>query len=224
MGPTFRTDTLSLFYHGGFFTHIDAVCHYPFKDQLYNGRPLSVNNEKGCFPGIEHFKHGIVTRGILLDVPAWRGVPYLEPGTAIFQDEVEAWEKRTGIRIGPGDAVLIHTGRWTRREQRGPQAVLGNSSGFDVTMAPWIKARDIAIIGGDVSAEVQTTPPVVGTLSAPLHTFLIAGLGMPILDNVDTTALAQTAARLKRWEFMLVIAPLPVPGGTGSPINPIALF
>lgn len=224
MASSFRSDTLTFNYHGGFTTHIDALCHYLFRNRLYNDRPPTVSTAQGCFPGIDHFKEGIVTRGVLIDIPRLRGVPYLEPGTAVFLEEVEAWERQTGITIGAGDAVLLRTGRWARRAARGPQPVLGNSAGFDVTVAPWIKARDIAIMGGDVSVEVQTTPPLVANLAGPLHTFLIAGLGMPILDNLDTEALAETAAQLNRWEFLFVVAPLPVPGGTGSPVNPIAIF
>jgi kynurenine formamidase len=224
MAPSFRSDTLTFNYHGGFTTHIDALCHYLFRNRLYNDRPPDVSTAQGCFPGIEHFKDGIVTRGVLLDIPRLRGVPFLEPGTAIFGEEVEAWERQTGLTIAAGDAVLIRTGRWARRDARGPAPVLGNSAGFDVTMARWIKERDVAIVGGDVSVEVQTTPPATANLAGPLHTFLIAGLGMPILDNVDTEALAETAARLNRWEFLFVVAPLPVPGGTGSPVNPIAIF
>jgi kynurenine formamidase len=224
MAPSFRSDTLTFNYHGGFTTHIDALCHYLFRDRLYNDRPPTVSSARGCFPGIEQLKSGIVTRGVLLDIPRLRGLPHLVAGTPIFLEDIEAWERQTGITISAGDAVLIRTGRWARRVALGPQPVLGNSAGFDVTVAPWIRARDVAIIGGDVSVEVQTTPPVVANLPGPLHTLMIAGLGMPILDNLDTEALAETAVRLNRWEFLFVVAPLPVPGGTGSPVNPIAIF
>ena len=216
VGANFRTDTLTFNYHGGFTTHIDALCHYLHKGLQYNGAMPSGSAEKGCVPGIEHVTNGIVTRGILIDIPRLKGVPYLEPGTPIYREDVEAWEKKAGVKISSGDAIVLRTGRWVRRTKLGPERALGNAAGFHVSMGPWIKARDVAIAGGEVSVEVQTDPPVVEGMAGPLHTLLIAGLGMTIIDNFDTEALAETAARLNRWEFMLVIAPLPVPGGTGS--------
>jgi kynurenine formamidase len=224
MAASLRSDTLTFNYHGGFTTHIDALCHYLHKGLQYNGVTPSGTAETGCVPGIEHVKNGIVTRGILIDIPRLKGVPYLEPGAPIYREDIEAWEKRAGVKVGPGDALVLRTGRWARRAALGPERALNNAAGFHVSVGPWVKARDVAIAGGDVSVEVQTTPPLVEGLAGPLHTLFITGLGMTIIDNFDTEALAETAARLKRWEFMLVIAPLRVPGGTGSPVNPIAMF
>jgi kynurenine formamidase len=224
MAATLRLDVQTYNYHGGFTTHIDALCHYLHKGQQYNGFPARGTAEGGCIPGIENVKNGIVTRGILIDIPRLKGVPYLEPGAPIYIQDVEAWEKKIGVKVGPGDALVLRTGRWARRAALGPERALNNAAGFHVSVGPWVKARDVAIAGGDVSVEVQTTPPLVEGMAGPLHTLFITGLGMTIIDNFDTEALAETAARLKRWEFMLMIAPLRVPGGTGSPVNPLAVF
>jgi kynurenine formamidase len=224
MAPSMRSDTLTFNYHGGFTTHIDALCHYLHGGLRYNGVAPSGSQEAGCVPGIDTVQDGIVTRGILVDIPRLKGVPYLAPGTPIYREDIEAWEKMAGVKIGPGDALVLRTGRWARRAALGPEPALNNAAGFHVSVGPWIKARDVAIAGGDVSVEVQTTPPLVEGLAGPLHTLLITGLGMTIIDNFDTEKLAETAARLERWEFMLMIAPLRVPGGTGSPVNPIAVF
>ena len=221
MAPNFRTDTYFFQYHGTFVTHQDALCHYTFDNHVYNERPL---NTKDCFPGIDNLKNGIVTRGILIDIPRLKGVPYLEPDAAIFQRDIEAWEKMASLKVAPGDAVILRTGRWARREKKGPWNAIANAAGFDVTVAPWFKARDVALAGGDVTVEIHTDPPVVEGQTTPLHTILIAGLGMPIIDDLDPEALAEMCARLRRWEFMLVVAPLRVPNGTGSPVNPIAIF
>jgi kynurenine formamidase len=221
LSPNFRSDTLTISYHGGFTTHIDALCHYLYKGLHYNGLAPSGT---GCAPGIDRIASGVVTRGVLIDIPRLKGVPYLEPGTPIYVRDLEAWEKMAGIKVSPGDALVLRTGRWARRAKLGPERALNNAAGFHVSVGPWIKARDVAIAGGDVSVEVQTDPPVVEGMAGPLHTLLIVGLGMTIVDNFDTEALAETAARLKRWEFMFVLAPLRVPGGTGSPVNPLAIF
>jgi len=221
VAPNFRTDTYFFRYHGTFITHEDALCHYTYNDRVYNDRPL---NTKACFPDIDNLKEGIVTRGILIDIPRLKGVPYLEPEVAVYPKDIEAWEKMAGVKIGSGDAIILRTGRWARRAKVGPWKAIDAASGFDVTVAPWVRARDVALAAGDVTVEIHNVPPVVEGQLTPLHTLFINGLGMPIIDDMDPEALAETCARLNRWEFMLVVAPLRVPAGTGSPVNPIAIF
>ncbi|MDP9114403.1 MAG: cyclase family protein, partial [Acidobacteriota bacterium] len=202
-------------------THQDALCHMSYNGQMYNGQPL---NTTTCIPGIENLKDGIMTRGILIDIPRLKGVPYLEPGTNISSKDVEAWEKMAGVKVSSGDAIILRTGRWPRRTKVGPWKIIGHSSGFDLSMASWVKSRDVALAGGDNSVEMEWDPPLVEGNPVPLHTFFIVGLGMPIIDSFDPEALAEIAARLHRWEFMLVVAPWRVPNGTASVINPVAVF
>jgi kynurenine formamidase len=221
VAPNFRTDTYFFQYHGTFITHQDALCHYTYNDRIYNDRPL---NTKDCFPGIDQLKNGVVTRGVLIDIPRLKGVPYLEPQDAVYQKDIEAWEKMAGVKIGPGDAVILRTGRWARRAKVGPWKALDAASGFDVTVTPWFRAHDVALAAGDTTVEIHIAPFAVEGQRTPLHTLFISGLGMPIIDDVDPEALAETCAKLHRWEFMLVVAPLRVPNGTGSPVNPIAIF
>lgn len=225
MAPNFRSDTWTIAYHGEAVTHIDALCHFAHDGLLYNGVPASASNEQGCALGVDLLKNGIVTRGVLIDIPRLRGVEYLEPPTPVFPEEVEAWERRTGVRIGAGDAIFLRTGRWSRRAKIGAWRSLWNQPGFHASIGPWVRQRDVAIVGAEGIAEAKSDPPYfTDGVSQPLHEFLIAGLGMPIIDNVDLDVLARTAARLNRWEFMTVIAPLSVPGATGSPVNVIAVF
>ena len=229
MAASHRVDTWSIAYHGTFVTHFDSLCHFAYEDKLYNGIPVSESTETGCANGVEHFKNGIITRGILIDIPRLKGVPYLEPGTTVSIAEVEAWEKKAGVKVSAGDAVILRTGRWARREKLGPWKVMGDAAGFHPTVARWIKARDVALVGGDTTAEAQNTPSVIQGVPLmlglqPLHTVLIAGMGVPLIDDVDPEVLAETCARLNRWEFMFFVAPLPVPGGTGGPVNAVAMF
>jgi kynurenine formamidase len=229
VAPTFRTDTWEVAYHGTYVTHLDALCHFEYQGMLYNGIPISAGSDKGCANGVEHFKNGIITRGVLIDIPRLKNLPYLEPATTVSAEEIEAWEKKAGIKIGPGDAVILNTGRWARRAKLGPWRSLGNAAGFHPSVARWLHVRDVSLVGADGTAEAQTTPPVVLGVPAsiglqPLHTVLISGQGMPLIDDIDPTALAETAARLNRWEFMIVVSPLSVPGGTGGPVNVQAIF
>jgi len=219
------TDRFDIDYHGGTFTHFDALCHVAYKNKLYNGFDFQETVTKdGCSRmGITALKDGVVTRGILLDIPRLKGQPYLEPGTRVGRQDIEAWEKVAGIRIGSGDAMLLRTGRWARRAQVGP----GGSSGWDASFLPFLKERDVALLGADTAHEAGPIPGVTlpsGGSYPVIHRFTIVARGMNLLDNLDLEAVAETSARLKRWEFMLVVAPARVPGGTGSPINPIAMF
>ena len=224
MNRGFTTDTYRVSYHGYAHSHIDALCHILYKDQTYNGYARAdVNTEKGCTKlSIDTLKQGVITRGILIDIPRLKGVPFLEPGTAIYPEDVEAWEKQAGVKIGPGDALMLRTGRWARRDKVGPWPVGRNAAGFHASIAPWMKARGVAFVGSDAASEV--TPTMVEGVTLPVHTLLITALGIHLLDNQDLERLADTAARLKRWEFMLTINPVPVTGGTGSPLNTLATF
>jgi kynurenine formamidase len=224
MNPGFTTDTYRVMYHGYSHSHLDALCHILYKDQTYNGYARAVvNTDKGCTKlGIDNLKQGIITRGILIDMPRLKGVPFLEPGTAIYQEDVEAWEKMANVKIAAGDAILLRTGRWARRAAVGPWAVGRNAAGFHASIIPFIKARGVSIVGSDAASEV--TPTLVTGVALPVHTLLITALGINILDNHDLEALAETAAKLKRWEFMITINPMPITGGTGSPLNTLATF
>jgi hypothetical protein len=224
MNRGFTTDRYSVAYHGYAHSHIDALCHILYKDQTYNGYPRAeVNTEKGCTKlGIDNLKSGIVTRGVLVDIPRLKGVEFLEPGTAVYVEDLEAWEKKAGVKIGSGDAVLLRTGRWARRAKMGPWAVGQREAGLHASVAPWIKQRGVAFAGSDSALDV--VPSQVEGINLPVHTLFITALGINLLDNQDLEALGETAARLNRWEFMLTINPVPVTGGTGFPLNAIAMF
>jgi kynurenine formamidase len=217
-------DRYAVTYHGYAHSHIDALCHFLYKDQTYNGfARADVNTDKGCTKlGIDNLKNGIMTRGVLIDIPRLRGVEYLEPGAAIYAEDVEAWEKKAGVKIGSGDAILLRTGRWARRAKVGPWNVAQSAAGFHASIATWIKSRNVAIVGSDVGEDV--TPSLVEGIALPVHTLLITAMGINLLDNHDLEALAEAASRLNRWEFMITIAPVPVTGGTGFPVNTLATF
>ena len=224
MLPGFNMDRYAVSYHGYSHSHMDALCHILYKEQTYNGYArAAVNTDKGCTKlGIDNLKQGLITKAVLLDIPRLKGVPYLEPGTAIYQEDVEAWEKMSGAKIQSGDVILLRTGRWARRDKVGPWAVGRSAAGFHASIIPFIKARGVAIVGSDAASEVS--PSMVEGVGLPVHTLLITALGVNILDNQDLEAVAEVAAKLKRWEFMITINPMPVTGGTGSPMNTLAIF
>jgi kynurenine formamidase len=224
MNRGFTTDTYRVSYHGYAHSHIDALCHILYKDQTFNGYSRAeINTEKGCTRmGIQSLKNGVVTRGILIDIARLKNVPYLEPGTPIFVEDLEAWEKRAGLKVSPGDAVFVRTGRWLRREKLGPWAVARNAAGLHASVAPWLKERGVSFLGSDVAQDV--TPSLVEGIALPIHTLAITALGIDLFDNQDLEAVAEMAAKIRRWEFMLSAAPVPVTGGTGFPVNALAIF
>ncbi len=216
-------DVYSVQYHGFAHSHLDGLPHFAHDGQLYNGFPVSGLASSGAERlGIHNVRDGIVTRGVLIDMARHRGVDYLEPGTALTVEDLEEWERATGVRVGSGDVLLIRTGRWEAVRQLGQWNFVERAAGSHASVAAWLKARDVAVLGSDGVSDVM--PSGLDGRANPLHELVIVGLGMPILDNLDLDAVAEAAAERDRWEFMFVGAPLRVVGGTGSPLNPLAIF
>jgi kynurenine formamidase len=220
-------DRLGVVPHGVAHTHLDSLAHIHYDGVFYNAyQPdaASVMKNRHTRNSIINLKNGIFTRGILVDLPRLKGVPYLEPGTPIYAQDIEAWEKVAGVKVSAGDALLIRTGRWARRAAVGPFDTnrTGTRSGPSASMIPWLRQRDVALLGGDVPPSLA--PSDVEGETGAVHDFALVYLGVHIFDNVDLEALAEAAQARKRWEFLLTVAPLAIRGGTGSPVNPIATF
>jgi len=210
-------------YHGSGITHLDALCHMIGAAALFSGFPRDSVTQAGAAKlDVLNMKGGIFARGVLMDIPRLKGVEFLEPGQPIYPEDLDAWVGKAGIKIGPGDVVLIRTGRWARRAKAGPWDIGAKAAGLHASCARWLHARDAAVLGSDFAADVM--PSGVDGVAMPIHQLALVAMGMPIIDNCDLEALSETAARLRRWEFLIVAAPEPVPGGTGSPINPVGIF
>jgi len=211
-------ERVSFSYHGGIHSHLDALCHVLWQGEMYNGFSKSDVNEDGCQKlGIANVKQGILTRGILMDIPRLKGVDYLPPGTAVYIEDLEAWEEQTGVRVSSGDVIFVRTGRWAT-----PGSAGSGSAGLHASVAPWLRERDVAIVGGDYANDA--IPSGVQGVFLPIHQLTIVAMGVRLFDNLDLEALAEEAVRQGRWEFMLSASPIPVEGGVGSPMNPIATF
>ena len=218
------SDRISVRYHGIAHTHLDAMAHRNEDGTFYNGYTpdadavLESGHEKNS---IHNLKDGVLTRGVLIDIPRLKGLPYLEPGTPIYVEDLEAWEEQTGVRVSSGDALFIRTGVWARREAEGPwlRGRRGQSPGLHPSVIPWLKERDVALLGSDHPTYVAPS-----NLPGAVHDFALLYLGIHMFDNCDLEALGEAAAERDQWEFLLMAAPLPIRGGTGSPLNPIAVF
>ncbi len=216
-------DSYAVNYHGFAHTHMDSLCHMFHDGLMYNGFSTKELNKTGAQKlAITGFKNGILTRAILMDIPKLKGVPFLAAGTAIYPEDLDAWEKKTGVKVRAGDVVLIYTGRWAARKKNGAWEISKKAAGLHATCAKWLKQRDVAILGSDGASDVL--PSQVDGVTQPIHQLVLIAMGMPILDNLDMESLSATAAKYNRYEFMLSASPLAVAGGTGSPLNPIATF
>ena len=215
-------DRYSIQYHGFAHTHIDALNHIFWKNKMYNGfgvEDVAAGKGKGS---IEIVQKGIFTRAVLMDMPELFGVRYLEGDQAIYPAHLEAWEKKSGVKVTSGDAILIHTGRWTRRDVEGPWEIMQNSAGLHTSCLQWLHKRNVAVVGSDLALDVM--PSGSKTYELPVHLGVIVQMGCCILDCLDYRDVAQECRKRQRWAFLLTVAPLRVPGGTGSPINPLATF
>ena len=217
-------DKYSVEYHGFAHSHMDGLPHFAHKGFFYNGVPFAAAKTSGTERlGIHNAGiNGVFTRGVLVDMPKHFGVDFLEPGTAITISDIESWEKANEVKISSGDVLLIRTGRWAKVEKDGQWNFLEKAAGSQALLAAWLKERDVAVIGSDGVSDVM--PSGVEGLANPLHELVLVGLGMPVLDNLDLELLAKVAAEKKRSTFLFVGAPLRVKGGTGSPLNPLAVF
>ncbi len=208
--------------HGAASTHIDSLAHTFFRGRMWNGYDSSVlvTKERGAQKNsVLPMKNGIVTRGVLYDIARLKGVPYLAPGDRIFPEDLEAWEKKSGVKVGPGDALVLRWGRYGRRAKLGPD---DGAAGLDNSVLPWLKQRDIALLIWETAGY---TPQPAGDLPRnAVHNFVQAILGIHVLDRADLEALSEATASRNRWEFMLTVNPLALPNATGSPANPIAMF
>jgi kynurenine formamidase len=209
--------------HGFATSHIDALCHVFYDGKLFNGYDTATVTAHGATRlGIHHLHNGVVTRGVLLDIPALRGVDALEPGEPVFPEDLEAAEERAGLRVRAGDALLVRTGRWVWRDAHGPWDFGTRAAGLDAACLPWLRERDVATLGSDGVSDVL--PSRVERVGMPIHEIAIVALGLHLMDNLDLDALSEACADEGRSEFLFVVAPLVLRRGTASPVNPIAVF
>ncbi|MGB5247171.1 MAG: cyclase family protein [Woeseia sp.] len=223
-GHRWAGDRYEVSYHGWSFSHLDGLQHVSHKGMLYNGTPIdSLSPEGTARLGIQNVGvNGIFTRGVLIDFPRFLGVDFIPAGTAISVADIEAWEAASGVTVSSGDVLLVRTGRWVQVAQEGQWNIVEKAAGLHASVAAWLRERDVAVIGADGVSDVF--PSGVEGLGNPLHELVIAGLGMPMLDNLDLEAVSEMAAQLNTPVFLFVGSPMRVSGGTGAPLNPLAVF
>ena len=215
---------IGMVFHGHTITHIDALSHYSWQGRLYNGRPASLitSREGARTHSIEPASGGIVSRGVLLDIPRLRDVRWLAPNEPVMPEDLEAAERKQGVTVQEGDILLVRTGNYRRRIDEGPRPLTEPGTACQVACAPWLKDRGVAMLGTDTSNDVR--PSHYAGITSPLHTVCLVTMGLWLIDNADLEELAEACRRHGRHEFMLAMGPLRLRYVTGSPVNPIAMF
>jgi kynurenine formamidase len=228
---------IGLVYHGHTVTHIDGLSHIfwdvggaggsPPRWVMYNGKPAeSVTTTFGAMHhAITALKDGIVTRGVLLDVAAARGVGWLEPGEAhaVYPEDLEAAEAHGGVTVSEGDVLVMRTGYGKKVRDNGPDDVArGGRAGWHAACLPWLRARGVAAIACDTAQDA--IPSGYASFRNPIHEVGIVAMGLWLIDNCDLETLATTCTESGRYEFLFTLAPLRWVGATGSPANPLATF
>jgi kynurenine formamidase len=218
-------DFVGIAFHGMACSHLDALCHVFVDGRMYNGYPgTDVKSTGAKRNSVMCAKDGIVSRGVLLDMPRTLGVPWLEPAQVIDPDQLDAAEAKEGVKVRRGDILLISTGRDARRAKHGAWAPFNPGlAGLHPECIPWLRERDIAVLGSDCISDVAPPLGIEGWV-VPIHQTVIVAMGVHLLDNLHLGSLMAACAELGQWDFQLTIAPLRIHGGTGSPVNPIALL
>jgi kynurenine formamidase len=219
----FAKDYVGADYHNPSHSHIDAFCHVSFDGVLYNGKPsTSVTPEGAAVDAIDALKDGLVGRGVLLDVSRLRGVPWLEPGEHVFTEDLEGAERDQGVTVAEGDILLIRTGHARRHLELGAWDTDRAKAGLHPTVASFLADRRVAALGSDGNND--TTPSTTEGIDFPIHALALNAMGVHLLDYLQFEDLLAACEGEGRWEFLFAASPLRVVGGTGSPLNPIAIL
>lgn len=224
LGPSdgsvmWTADRLTLLYHGFVYTHVDALSHLSYHGRVYNAPAAHSETLEPQRNRVGAMRDGIVTRGVLVDLPLLRGAPFVEANTVVTVPDLAAWEEQTGLRVRTGDVVVFRGGRWTAEAAA---AGIVAAAALHPTAAEWLNERGVAAIGVEGAADPGAS--LVPGITSPFHVLALVGMGMPIFENLDLDALAAEAAAGSRWSFLFVAAPLDLRGATGSPVNPLAVF
>ncbi|WP_406195000.1 cyclase family protein [Kitasatospora sp. NBC_01560] len=222
-GLAFATDRFAMNVHGDADSHLDALCHVVYEGTLHGGVPAGTVTADGATAlPVELARDGIVGRGVLLDIPRVRGVPWLEPGDHVTTDDLLAAETAQHVRVGPGDILLLRVGHRRRRLEAGPWDAAGRRAGLHPAAVAFLAERRVAALGSDSNGD--TAPSLAEGVDFPVHVLAIHALGIHLLDYLQFESVLPLCEQEDRWSFLCVIAPLRLPAATGSPVNPIAIL
>ncbi len=222
-------------------THWDGLAHVSYGGKLYNGFPQSSVTSAGASKCGIHLVESLVGRGVLLDVARAKGVDVLEGGYAIQPADLDAACELAGVRIEPGDIILVRTGQMAHLKlpSRFPDGgatvphanmltfndvlrYMGFAPGLSMVTAPWFHARDVAAVATD-TLSLEVLPCEDEAIYLPVHLLHIVEMGMTQGQNWLLDDLAADCAADGVYTFLLDATPLPLTNALGSPVNPVAV-
>ncbi len=219
----FAKDYIGVDFHNEGHSHIDAFSHVGYQNRIFGGKPCDTVNHSGATVGtVALLRDGLVSRGLLLDIPRSKGVPWLEPGASVHLDDLLAAEESAGVAISPGDVLLVRTGHARPQAELPPWDTANAKAGLHPDAIELLAERRIAALGSDGNND--TAPSPVDGVDFPIHVLAVNAMGVHLMDYLTFEDLARQCERMRRWEFLFVAAPLRIDGGTGSPLNPLAIF
>ena len=221
-GGGLATDFYGVAYHGQANTHLDALCHVWNEDGMWNGRDPddAITFQGATWGSVEHWKEGIITRGVLLDVPKFRGQPFVTQEEPIHGWELEDVAQAQGVALEPGDAICVYAGR-DRWNEVNPMwgSDPAQRPGLHASCLKFLRESDCCLLVWDMMDFTPNGYNVPWSVHGSIFAY-----GIGLLDNALLQPLAEACAEEGRYEFMLTVNPLRVVGGTGSPVNPVALL
>jgi kynurenine formamidase len=223
-GLHFATDHFDMNVHGDADSHLDALCHVVYNGTLHGGvsAAATLTATEATALSVEVARNGIAGRGVLLDIPRLRAVPWLEPGDHVTYEDLAAAEKAQQVRVGEGDLLFVRVGHRRRRNESGPWDAAHARAGLHPTAMEFLAERRVSVLGSDGNND--TAPSSTEDVAFPVHVLGIHALGLHLLDYLQFEDLVPLCEQEGRWSFLCVIAPLRLPGATGSPVNPIAIL
>jgi kynurenine formamidase len=224
-GAGTASDWFGLSFHGFEHTHLDAHSHMFWNGQMYNGRSSELcTTARGALAGgVEPALGGIMSRGLLIDGPQVRGKEWLDPGEALYPDDLDRWLSDQSLEAQPGDVLWVRTGRDAAEQAgHGYDQHADGSPGLSPACLPWLRDKDISVLVSDIANDVRPSP--YERLGSPIHIIGIVAMGMWLVDNAQLEPLLAECRRTGRYEFMSLIVPLALRRATGSPVNPVAVF
>ncbi|GHG50536.1 cyclase family protein [Streptomyces griseocarneus] len=222
-GLHFARDSFAMNVHGDADSHLDALCHVIYNGTLHGGVSASTVTPGGAEAlSVDVARDGIVGRGVLLDIPRLRGVPWLEPGDHVSAGDLTAAETAQHVHVGEGDLLFVRVGHRRRRNELGAWHAADARAGLHPCAMEFLAERRVAVLGGDGNND--TAPSSTEGVGFPVHVLAIHAMGLHLLDYLQFEDLAPVCESEGRWSFLCVIAPLRLPDATGSPVNPVAVL
>jgi len=210
--------------HGLGITHVDALCHMFVNGQMYNGISADeVRSDGARHNTVMALAGGVVGRGVLLDIAAARDIAYLEGDDIVTPEDLDRAERAAGVSVAPGDILVVANGRDRRRRENPGLTPASGLAGLHPATLPWIHERGVAVLGSDGISDAMPGLGVAGW-PFPVHQIGIVAIGLHLIDNMALGDLAAACLERGRAEFLFTLAPLRIQGGTGCPVNPLAVL